>query len=98
EEVYARNSSDSSLLRLPPELRNKIFGHVCGGMTILFQETKINVKAGPWASSPTVHGPFRALQQTCRQIYVETALLPFSKINQFWYYDRKGILHMQKRL
>jgi hypothetical protein len=34
---------------------------------------------------PAVSSPFVSLQQTCRQIYAETAKLPFSRINQFHY-------------
>jgi hypothetical protein len=32
---------------------------------------------------------FSPLQQVCRQIHAETALLPFSTVNSFWYYSKK---------
>jgi len=93
-----RNSIESPLLRLPAELRNKILGYVCGGMTILFYSENIAIKAGPWSNSPRVRGPFVAIQQTCRQTYAETALLPFSNINQFWYRSQESIDRMRSRL
>ena len=98
EDIYNRNSIESPLVRLPAELRNKIFGYVYGGMTIVCHGNRITIRAGPWASSPPVYEPFVALQQTCRQIYIETALLPFSKINKFWYYGRESIHKMRSRL
>jgi hypothetical protein len=34
---------------------------------------------------------FSPLQQSCRQIYAETALLPFSTVNRFWYYGTRDL-------
>jgi hypothetical protein len=39
----------------------------------------------------TFRSAFSPLQQSCRQTYAETALLPFSTVNRFWYYDPRGL-------
>jgi hypothetical protein len=36
-------------------------------------------------SGRRVPKPFSSILQACRQFYAETALLPFSRINRFWY-------------
>jgi hypothetical protein len=51
----------------------------------------------------SIHGskennPFFALQSTCRQLYTETALLPFSRINRFWYYDDRALSVLKRRI
>ncbi|CAE7202171.1 hypothetical protein P3342_010808 [Pyrenophora teres f. teres] len=33
----------------------------------------------------SISNPFASLQQTCRQVYMETALVPFSRVNDFWF-------------
>ncbi|KAI4661667.1 uncharacterized protein J4E78_004456 [Alternaria triticimaculans] len=42
--------------------------------------------------------PFVALQSTCRQIYTETALVPFSGINRFWYYNDFALTALKNRI
>jgi hypothetical protein len=51
----------------------------------------------------SIHGskennPFCALQSTCRQLYTETALLPFPRINRFWYYDDRALSVLKRRI
>jgi hypothetical protein len=53
----------------------------------------IEITRGPNISSVTVKSnPFLTLQQASRQLYAETALLPFSAINGFWYYGESEIV------
>jgi hypothetical protein len=47
---------------------------------------------------PKVPQAFSPLQLTCRQIYAETALLPFSRTNRFWYYDDNALKTLVKVL
>ncbi|KAI4648754.1 uncharacterized protein J4E79_009825 [Alternaria viburni] len=55
--------------------------------------TRTNLPGGPKESSP-----FVALQSTCRQIYTETALVPFSSINRFWYYNDFALSALKNRI
>lgn len=70
-----QNQRDSPLLRLPAELRNQIFQYALGCKTWTFLVRE--------SHQQTVYVPSRlehalALLAVCRQIYAETALLPFS--------------------
>ncbi|USP77115.1 hypothetical protein yc1106_04389 [Curvularia clavata] len=70
-----QNQQQSPLLRLPAELRNKIFAYALGGRTFRFKTTGNY----PWyIKNVTKYKHALALLQVCRQIYAETALLPFS--------------------
>lgn len=80
-----RNEKESPLLRLPAELRNKIYEYTIGGYVIeLFESTKkphynmLSQADGHYTAlaNPTV------LSKTCRQLHKETALLPYS-LNTF---------------
>ncbi|KAI4708804.1 hypothetical protein J4E89_006205 [Alternaria sp. Ai002NY15] len=55
--------------------------------------TRTNLPGGPKESSP-----FVALQSTCRQIHTETALVPFSSINRFWYYNDFDLTALKNRI
>ncbi|KAF2277408.1 uncharacterized protein EI97DRAFT_290545 [Westerdykella ornata] len=76
-----RENANSPLLRLPPEIRNMIFRYAVGGMTFDFTACE-----RPWLQrlrgwKPRVNNPIKncfSLLRVCRQIYSETALLPFS--------------------
>lgn len=76
-----RENAQSPLLRLPPEIRNMIFRYAVGGMTFDF-----TTYDRPWLHrlqgwKPRVCNPIQncfSLLRVCRQIYSETALLPFS--------------------
>ena len=102
-----RNQQLSPLLRLPPELRNRIYELVLdvGQINVCFKkwEHKARMRNGqryyetivggfwcrilpkdqnPWGSGPKVTGPpprrgLKLLSPVCRQLYHETALLPF---------------------
>ncbi|KAG9188799.1 hypothetical protein G6011_07504 [Alternaria panax] len=87
----SQNSTTSPLLCLPAEVRNKVFEYVCNGLIIFMGlgvgrgKDEIYVMDGADQRSSRISSPFVALQQTCRQIYSETALLPFSA-NKCWYF------------
>ncbi|CAI6281991.1 unnamed protein product [Periconia digitata] len=60
---------------LPGNIRNQIYGYVLGGADwVLYSRSKFKAKNG-------IKKPL-ALLETCRQIYCETAILPF-KLNAF---------------
>jgi hypothetical protein len=68
----------SPLLRLPPELRHLIFAYALGGKTF---DIRYDRKS-EMAKNTTVSEHALALLSVCRQIFAETALLPFSS-NKF---------------
>ncbi|CAN9355968.1 unnamed protein product [Alternaria alternata] len=76
--IARENQQDSPLLRLPPELRCLVFEYALGGNTymIRYHRTSKAVK------NTTVAKHALALLSVCRQIFAETALLPFS-LNTF---------------
>ena len=89
-----RNAVESPLLRLPPEIRNRIFRYAMGGSVILVQshhpafssDTWRNTTASAWhgrathLSADRQHNQGTAfhLPETCRQIYAETATLGYA--------------------
>ncbi|OCL15142.1 hypothetical protein AOQ84DRAFT_358288 [Glonium stellatum] len=94
--IATSNSLNSPLLRLPAELRNQIFVYAIGGQRILisivgnpYSETVLHTYkhpdvrplagARPYTSSGEIFVP---ISRTSRQIYNETALLPY-KLNEF---------------
>jgi hypothetical protein len=80
-----RNQKVSPLLRLPAELRNKIYGYAFSEVRITprldHHSKKFSVKREDTRIQPaysTVHrGNLLALLLVCRQIHAEAALLPF---------------------
>jgi hypothetical protein len=66
----------SPLLRLPAEIRNQIWRLVVGGKVIREQVTKRG--RAQMLPRPCERTNTFALLRVCRQIYAETALLPFS--------------------
>jgi hypothetical protein len=103
----ARNNQKSPLLRLPPEIRNRIWKYAVGGNTIK------SVDIGLWRGDyrlklptseqlPTSEpGHVFALLRTCRQIYAETAVLPYTD-NTFSFCSvrsmRYGLKHVKAHL
>ena len=90
-----RNSVSSPLLRLPAEVRNKIFAYVNSGLHIFMRAGRGNkptilINNSTQAVAPPKYPPYRTLQSTCRQVYNETALLPFST-NEYWYYTTSSL-------
>ncbi len=69
-----QNQQQSPLLRLPPELRNKIYGYVLGGKVFQFRSEKYH----ELVKSSMKKKQNLALLGVCRQVYAETALLPFT--------------------
>ncbi|KAA8616782.1 hypothetical protein PtrV1_10083 [Pyrenophora tritici-repentis] len=67
-----RNALTSPLLRLPPELRNKIY-------TYVIYDCLAYITSGQPTASLN-------LQLVCRNTYKESRLLTFS-LNHFWYYS-----------
>lgn len=67
-----RTNSSTPLLQLPAEIRNRIFAYALGGRS--FQVLGNQVKC--YSKYPNPES--LSLLRTCRQIYSETALLPFS--------------------
>ncbi|KAL1603993.1 hypothetical protein SLS60_005585 [Paraconiothyrium brasiliense] len=91
EDISAqRNSTQSPLLRLPPEIRNKIWEYAIGGFNIKVFRTRscehlkeLSYYADDLSeklSRPTFH-----LHKVCRQAYVETAPLIYT-LNTFGFY------------
>ncbi|KAF2035778.1 hypothetical protein EK21DRAFT_84186 [Setomelanomma holmii] len=83
--ISLRNQAASPLLRLPAELRNKIFEHVLGGYDIFVgiwprhMERRLD---RPFDSFREGGSHFLGLLQVCQQIYTEAKTLPFS-LNEF---------------
>jgi hypothetical protein len=79
-----KNNQDAPLMRLPPEIRCRIWEYVLTGKTL--RSVRLDLKGGrtvDWMIPPMserTHG--MDLLRTCRQIYTETALLPY-KSNTF---------------
>ena len=78
----ARNQEHSPLLRLPAELRNKIYHYVIVVERIRIwpsQMTMIRSReyrvCSFYVRKPTIH--LTALSATCRKLHADTALLPF---------------------
>ena len=80
-----RNEAESSLLRLPAELRNKIYEYAVGGHVIELISSK---KKPHYKMLSQANGHYTALanptvlSKICRQLHKETALLPYS-LNTF---------------
>jgi len=83
---------ESPLLRLPAELRNEIYHYVLGGLSIRAKrsasprEFGIDIRDVDSRSSAAWQTPghLLALTETCRQVYDETSLFPYS-LNVFEY-------------
>jgi hypothetical protein len=81
-----RNQQQSPLLRLPAELRNKIYGHVLGGFIISFLTARPRHHCLIRFKSSRKIAEFKPsnLLLVCRQINAEVQLLP-SELNEFHY-------------
>jgi hypothetical protein len=66
------NSITSPLLRLPAEIRTKIWSHLLDGMTIHF----LHPSYRPLTTSRAFDDFSFPLLRVCRHLYAETALLP----------------------
>ncbi|KAF1997459.1 hypothetical protein P154DRAFT_578880 [Amniculicola lignicola CBS 123094] len=73
--IYERNQIKSPLLRLPPELRNRIFKLAIGDSVVVMNPTWSRILHG-FPSMDVMTLP--ALPRVCRQLYSETNMLPFA--------------------
>jgi|SRR5690242_15674709 len=93
-------SSETLLLRLPAEVRNRIWEYALGGK--IFDVIFIQTCRGRYVEEKTLIAPetfpenAHALLQVCRQIYGETALVPFS-YNAFRF-SREGAFDWARHL
>lgn len=74
-----RNAAESSLLRLPPELRNRFYTYVVGGNDFDLTDgldRRPRARLRHTYFEPDYH--MLGLLRTCRQIHAETRLLPFT--------------------
>ena len=74
---FCRNASESPFLRLPPELRNRIYGFVFAG-------TADGGESSCWGRPQKRKKVHVRFLQTCRQVHTEARLLPFA-LNSFRY-------------
>jgi hypothetical protein len=77
-----RSNQDTLLLRLPAEIRNRIWQFALGGKLIRPQYTTRRSNYPKLMLQPCERKNAFSLLRTCRQIYAETAVLPFT-INRF---------------
>src|SRR4051812_48744235 len=70
------NNRASPLLFLPPEIRNRIFHYAIGGKT--FRQLYRTHGTQRFLGEPSGRPNAFALLRTCRQIYAETAVVPFT--------------------
>lgn len=71
---FKENQENSPLLRLPPEIRNIIWGHALGGKTFVAKSSTTTRSARTTlASSRKDPKNGSALLRTCRQLFLETA-------------------------
>ena len=93
-EIMIRNASTSPLLRLPPEIRLRIYKHVFGG-----QQLWMDFHGLQYSLSTSVHR-YRMIKdldrkldirllRVCRQIFTEAALLPYT-LNEFVFKSERG--------
>ncbi|KAF2253551.1 hypothetical protein BU26DRAFT_560846 [Trematosphaeria pertusa] len=86
--ITLTNQLQSPLLRLPGELRNRIYALVLGGMEIYAVEggskdiIAVGQPAGTYPTKLRCLRNFLALTAVCRQIHAESALLPY-ELNSF---------------
>lgn len=76
-----RNARASPLLRLPAELRNRVYEYVLYKGTYWFNRERATTSKRPIEIVPRIANRL-SLLRVCRQTYAETALLPFS-LNTF---------------
>ncbi|KAH3989403.1 hypothetical protein HBI25_120030 [Parastagonospora nodorum] len=94
-----KTNQDSPLLRLPGELRSRIWEYVLGG----YELRSVYIKNSQQITVKRMVPPFAErmngtqLLRTCRQIYTETALLPY-RANTFILETLDTIKHELKKM
>ncbi|KAF2647647.1 hypothetical protein K491DRAFT_763567 [Lophiostoma macrostomum CBS 122681] len=83
--ISKRNASESPLLRLPSEVRNRIFAFVYSGEKIMKQ--KPSDEFAYHRDSDVLAGLPCNLPQICRQLYCETYILPYALPTVIFYYE-----------
>jgi hypothetical protein len=101
-----RNAQEPPLLRLPPELRNKIYDYVFGSLKMslggssedhgIWYTFSQPIDAGRFVSMSRIR-PTAPLMLSCRQIYTEAELLPF-RLNQIELFNQHAFFHATGRL
>jgi hypothetical protein len=104
----ARNREQSPLLRLPGELRNKIYEYAMSDVTITifpssnprkpFQLYAYLARGAADAISSSNVLDMTGLMRTCQQVYLETRLLPFQAITFHVNSDGSFITFLEKLL
>ncbi|KAF2118339.1 hypothetical protein BDV96DRAFT_382876 [Lophiotrema nucula] len=95
------NTKNSRLLRLPAEVRHSIFTLVLGGKKIQIDPMTSKLGVSEFKDPYSVFELSETLQryqsvrhfallQTCRQVYAETALLPFA-LNVLWFIEEASL-------
>lgn len=72
-----RNAEESALLRLPPEIRQRIWTYVVQAQI---------VHIGSWDPMDSEDYPEQGMIRVCRQIHAETCLLPYA-VHYFRLYE-----------
>ncbi|KAF2846853.1 hypothetical protein T440DRAFT_220784 [Plenodomus tracheiphilus IPT5] len=85
------------LLSLPAEIRNRIFKYTLGGNIVWCTITRCHVVIRTGPPRRYIIDTEHALLRVCRQIYVETALLPFST-NDFGFIPRQPVQVLWQRM
>lgn len=76
DQSSVNSNHNSRLLRLPPEIRNRIWEYTLGGME--FRQIHFTSRKRVFQAKPSERPNIFALLRVCRQIYAETALLPLA--------------------
>ncbi|KAF2036023.1 hypothetical protein EK21DRAFT_84397 [Setomelanomma holmii] len=76
--MIQHNNREPALLRLPGELRNRVYGYVLGGANCVVPDWELKIRRFAQDSQSY---PF-AILEVCLQTYQETSSLPFS-LNNF---------------
>jgi hypothetical protein len=80
-------NQDSALLSLPPEIRNRIWAYALGGHD--FRQVYNPRLRYVFRPKPHERSNLFTILRVCRQIYAETALLPYN-VNVFSVHDLLG--------
>lgn len=92
-----RANQDSPLLRLPPEIRDRIWKYALGGKVFIARCYSVGTMTCRFAPSAMESSNGVALLRTCRQIYSETAVYP-SSLGTFACNDLKALKKSAKTL
>ncbi|KAK1709725.1 uncharacterized protein BDZ83DRAFT_591797 [Colletotrichum acutatum] len=92
-ELWELNRTQSPFLRLPPEIRNKIYRLLLSNMGIhvlhdpktgSFHCLALRPGANPWTCAAVLGRGLTLLVLVCRQLYYETELIPYRENAWSW--------------